>query len=126
LLDSVKIFIISAGDVQMSAENHSDCAPADAPAAQEQQSAVDSNDPVAEEQCIQQPGANVNAAGGANVDAADNGSTTGSDDASTLGANDIADLADVLDDTRSVTSSTAETVTFSLSDMEDIDDFYDL
>jgi len=54
----------------------------------------------------------------------DNGSTTGSDDADTLGAEDIAVLADVLDDARSVTSSTAETVTFPLSDMEDMMDMF--
>ena len=60
-----------------------------------------------------------------NVNAAedDNGYTTGSDDADTLGAEDIADLADVLDDTRSVTSSTAETV-FPLSDVEDEMDMF--
>ena len=54
----------------------------------------------------------------------DNGSTNGSDDADTLGAEDIAVLADVLDDARSVTSSTAETVTFPLSDMEDMMDMF--
>ena len=47
-------------------------------------------------------------------------SDTGSNKASTLGADDVAQLVDVLDDsdTQSVTSSTAETVTYS-----DLDDF---